>query len=154
MATNYGSFSWPSSSSTSANASVGLTGTTAPTSATEIGGISGGNLVGISVDSSGNQNVNVVNVPAANPAGNSPGSSTVSTAATLTAPANAVGFILMCLDTSTANMRYRIGATATSSSGQQLQPGRDTGYIPCGANISICAESGTQAYDIQWILRA
>jgi hypothetical protein len=77
---------------------------------------------------------------------------TVSTVATLTAPANAVGFILMSTDVSTANIRYRIGATATSSSGQQLQPGRDTGFIPCAANISICAESGTQNYNIQWIL--
>lgn len=89
-----------------------------------------------------------------NAAGNSPGSSTVSTVATLTAPANTVGFVLMNLDTSTANIRYRIGAVATSSSGQQLQPGRDTGFIPCGANVSICAESGTQNYDIQWILSA
>lgn len=88
----------------------------------------------------------------ANTAGNSPGSGTVSTVTTLTAPANAVGFILMCLDTATANIRYRIGAAATTSSGQQLQAGRDTGYIPCGANVSICAESGTQPYDIQWVL--
>lgn len=78
--------------------------------------------------------------------------STVSTVATLTAPANTVGFILMNLDTSTANVRWRIGATATSSSGQQLQVGRDTGYVPCAANISICAESGTQNYNIQWVL--
>jgi hypothetical protein len=78
--------------------------------------------------------------------------STVSTVATLTAPANAVGFILVNLDTSTAGIRWRIGATATSSSGQQLQVGRDTGYIPCAANISICAESGTQNYNVQWIL--
>ena len=78
--------------------------------------------------------------------------STVSTVATLTAPANAVGFILMNIDASTASIRWRIGATATSSSGQQLQVGRDTGYIPCAANISICAESGTQNYNIQWIL--
>lgn len=87
-----------------------------------------------------------------NSAGNSPGSTTVSTVATITAPANAVGFILMNLDTSTANIRYRIGAVATASSGQQLQPGRDTGYVPAAANISIVAESGTQNYDIQWIL--
>lgn len=91
--------------------------------------------------------------PSAGASGSSPGSSTVSTVATITAPANALGFILMNLDTSTTNMRYRIGATATASSGQQLQPGRDTGYIPCGANISIIAESGTVAYDIQWVVR-
>lgn len=89
---------------------------------------------------------------AANTAGNSPGSGSVSTVTTLNAPANAVGFILMNLDTSAANLRYRIGATATTTSGQQLQPGRDTGYIPCAANISIVAESGTVAYDIQWVL--
>ncbi len=78
--------------------------------------------------------------------------STVSTVATITAPANAVGFILMCLDTATANIRWRIGATASAILGQQLQTGRDTGFVPCGANISICAESGTQPYNIQWIL--
>lgn len=80
--------------------------------------------------------------------------STVSTVATLTVPANAVGFILMNLDTSSANIRWRIGSAATASVGQQLQAGRDTGYIPCAANISICAESGTQNYNIQWILSA
>jgi hypothetical protein len=80
--------------------------------------------------------------------------STVSTVVTLTAPANAVGFILMNLDTSSANIRWRIGATATASSGQQLQNGRDTGFVPCAANISICAESGTQNYNVQWILSA
>lgn len=77
---------------------------------------------------------------------------TVSTVATLTAPANSVGFILMCLDSSTANIRWRIGSAAGATAGQQLQPGRDTGFIPCAANISIIAESGTQDYDVQWIL--
>jgi hypothetical protein len=78
--------------------------------------------------------------------------STVSTVITLTAPANAVGFILMNLDTSTASLRWAIGATATASSGSQLQSGRDTGYVPCGANISLCSESGTNDYNVQWIL--
>lgn len=77
--------------------------------------------------------------------------STVSTVITLTAPANAVGFILQCLDTSTANVRWAIGRTASATLGQQLQPGRDSGFVPCGANVSICAESGTQSFDIQWI---
>lgn len=77
---------------------------------------------------------------------------TVSTVQTLTPPANAIGFILMCLDTATASIRWRIGATATASSGQQLQAGRDTGYIPVNAAISVCAESGTQDINIQWIL--
>lgn len=76
---------------------------------------------------------------------------TVSTVITLSAPANAVGFILQCLDTSTANVRWCIGRTASATLGQQLQPGRDSGYVPCGANVSLCAESGTQNYDVQWI---
>lgn len=78
--------------------------------------------------------------------------STVSTVITLSPPANSVGFILMNLDTSSANLRWRIGAVATSSSGQQLQPGRDTGFIPCAASISLCSESGTNNYNVQWIL--
>lgn len=76
---------------------------------------------------------------------------TVSTVATLTAPANAVGFILMNLDTSTKNMRWAVGRTASATLGQQLQPGRDTGFIPVGADISIIAESGTVDYDVQWV---
>lgn len=76
---------------------------------------------------------------------------TVSTVATLTAPANAVGFILMNLDVSTTNMRWAVGRTASTTLGQQLQPGRDTGFVPVGANISIIAESGTVTYDVQWV---
>lgn len=76
---------------------------------------------------------------------------TVSTVSTLTAPANAVGFILMNLDVSTTNMRWAVGRTASTTLGQQLQPGRDTGFVPVGANISIIAESGTVTYDVQWV---
>lgn len=76
---------------------------------------------------------------------------TVSTVITLTAPANAVGFILQNLDTSTANIRWAIGRTASATLGQQLQPGRDTGFIPVGANVSLVSESGTNNYDIQWV---
>jgi hypothetical protein len=76
---------------------------------------------------------------------------TVSTVIALTAPSNAIGFILMNLDTSTANIRWAVGRTASATLGQQAQPGRDTGFVPIGANVSICAESGTQNYDVQWI---
>ncbi len=76
---------------------------------------------------------------------------TVSTVITATAPANAVGFILMNLTASTTNLRWSIGRTATTTLGQQLQPGRDSGFIPAGANISLCAESGTVTYDLQWV---
>lgn len=80
-------------------------------------------------------------------------SATVSTVATLTAPANAVGFILMNLDTSTTNMRWSVGRTASTTLGQQLQPGRDTGFVPVGIDVSIIAESGTCNYDVQWVSR-
>lgn len=76
---------------------------------------------------------------------------TVSTVATLSAPSNAIGFILMNLDTSSANIRWAVGRTASTTLGQQLQPGRDTGFVPIGASVSVIAESGTQNIDIQWI---
>ena len=76
---------------------------------------------------------------------------TVSTVITLTAPANAVGFILQNLDTSTANVRWALGRTATTTVGNQLQSGRDSGYVPFGGDVSLVAESGTQGYDITWI---
>lgn len=75
------------------------------------------------------------------------------TPVTLTAPANAIGFILMNIDTSTTNMRWAVGRTATATLGQQLQPGRSSDFVPVGANVSIIAESGTVTYDVQWISR-
>lgn len=81
----------------------------------------------------------------------SPAGPTVTTQILLTAPAKAVGFIIMNLDISTTNMRWSIGRTSSATLGQQLQPGRDSGFVPCGANVSICAESGTCTYDIQWV---
>jgi hypothetical protein len=78
-------------------------------------------------------------------------SSTVSTVQTLTAPANAVGFILMNNDTSTTNMRWAIGRAAAVGTGQQLQPGRSSDMVYYTGNVSIIAESGTCNFDIQWI---
>lgn len=92
-----------------------------------------------------------VSAPVSTTGSGSAAGATVSTVQTLTAPANAVGFVLMNMDTSTTNMRWAIGRTATTTLGQQLQPGRDTGFVPAGANISIIAESGTVTYDIQWV---
>lgn len=63
MATNYGTISWPAAGGggSGSNASVGQNGTTAPTSSTEIAGINpSGNLQPVSVDASGNVNVNTV----------------------------------------------------------------------------------------------
>lgn len=76
---------------------------------------------------------------------------TVSSVATLTAPTGAIGFILMNLSSSTTNMRWSVGRTAGTTLGQRLEPGRDTGFVPVGANVSIIAESGTVNYDVQWV---
>lgn len=77
------------------------------------------------------------------------------TAQTFTKPTNAVGFILETLSDNTVNVRYKIGATATTTSGMRMEPGRDTGYVPCAANISVIAESGTnQVVTVQWVLSA
>lgn len=78
-------------------------------------------------------------------------SGTVSTVTTVTAPANATGFILQNLDTSNTNIRWAIGRVATPTVGQQLQPGRDSGFVPSGASISIVSESGTNDFDLQWV---
>lgn len=89
---------------------------------------------------------------------NAAGSHTTSTvgavAATLTAPANAVGFLLQASDQNATNIRWAIGATASAAIGSQLQPGRGTGYVPCGANVSIISESGTNEYEMQWVMRS
>ena len=80
---------------------------------------------------------------------------TATTASTATAPANAVGFILYADTNNTDTIRFAIGATASTSVGGRLEPGRDTGYLPCAANVSVCATaSGTNAFFIQWILSA
>lgn len=80
---------------------------------------------------------------------------TATTASTASVPANAVGFILEAPSANTDNIRWRIGGTASTTAGLGLEPGRDTGYIPCAANISICATaSGTNAFELQWILKS
>lgn len=76
------------------------------------------------------------------------------TAQTFTAPAGALGFVLETDSSNTQNVRYMIGGTATVSAGMKMEPGRDTGYIPCAANISVIAAAGTnQVVTVQWILK-
>lgn len=78
---------------------------------------------------------------------------TATTASTATVPANAVGFIVQAPDSNTDSIRWRVGGTASTTAGMQLQPGRDSGFVPVSANVSICAvASGTNGYEIQWIL--
>lgn len=75
-------------------------------------------------------------------------------AATESAPSDAIGFVLMADADNSVNIRFRQGGTATTSSGMRLQPGRDTGFIPCAGNLSLIAESGSnQGYQLLWIRR-
>lgn len=75
------------------------------------------------------------------------------TASSASAPSNAIGFILQAPSTNTHNIRWCIGGTASTTVGMLYEPGRDTGFVPGAATISICAiTSGTNAFSIQWIL--
>lgn len=95
--------------------------------------------------------VNAVVAP--NAAGSVSNSASITTTATtFTAPANAVGFILEAENTNSADIRFGVGATASPTVGLVMEPGRDTGYVPIGANISVASVSGTQAVAIQWVL--
>jgi hypothetical protein len=76
----------------------------------------------------------------------------LTTIQTFTAPANAIGALIQTPDTNTANIRFRQGA-ATTTSGLQLQPARSEN-IYGGSNITVCAESGTQAVSIIWWVEA
>jgi hypothetical protein len=76
----------------------------------------------------------------------------ISSVATVTAPANATEVIIQASDTNTANMRFVIGGTASSSNGIELQPGRSE-TLKVGANVSIAPVSGTQKYNIQYIVQ-
>lgn len=80
---------------------------------------------------------------------------TGTTASTENAPSSTVGFILFADDDNSDPIRFRIGAAASTSAGLRLAPGRDSGFIPCSANLSICAtaSTGTNAYALQWITR-
>ncbi len=82
------------------------------------------------------------------------GSLTATTASAETAPAGAVGFMVEAPSTNTDNIRYRVGGTASTTAGMLMEPGRDSGFVPCGANLSICATvSGTNAYSILWVIQ-
>jgi len=81
---------------------------------------------------------------------------TGTTPQTETAPANAVGFILFADDDNDDSIRFAIGSAASTTVGCRLAPGRDSGFIPCAANVSLCAiaGTGTAAYALQWIVES
>lgn len=89
------------------------------------------------------------------PVGLSENQGTVSIAATVNGPANAVSFIIQAFDTNTANIRLRnasIGA-ASASLGFQLQPGRSETFEGV-TDVSLCSEVGTNGYIIFWKTQA
>lgn len=73
------------------------------------------------------------------------------TAATLTAPGNAIGFILQNDSVSSDCVRWKIGSAATATTGLILFPTDATPEVHSGANVSIASCSGTQTINIQWI---
>lgn len=82
------------------------------------------------------------------------GSLALTTANLETAPANAVGFIIESESSNANNIRYRIGGTASATDGMLLEPGRDSGYIPTAANVSVCnTVSSSQTYSILWVIK-
>lgn len=74
---------------------------------------------------------------------------------TFTAPAKAVGFLLEADDGNTGNVRWKIGSNPSTTSGMKLQPGRDSGYYPCGLDVRVIADSGSnQIATIQWVMQS
>jgi hypothetical protein len=75
------------------------------------------------------------------------------TPVTFTAPANAVGFVLESESTNAiTTCRWAVGSAASASVGVLLEAGRDTGYIPAAANVSVYCATAAQAIDVQWVL--
>jgi hypothetical protein len=99
--------------------------------------------------------VSVSNISTSSPV-NTNGSfsqASISSASTITAPANAVGFLLEADSANTDWLRWTdSNSTASASNGMKLEPGRDTGFMPMKHNLSICPNTGTQTYSIQWVL--
>lgn len=78
---------------------------------------------------------------------------TLTTVATFTAPANAIGAIVQADDTNAANFRAKQGAAATSTSGIQFQAGRSEEF-KSGSDISVCSEGASVKVYVQWFIQA
>lgn len=87
----------------------------------------------------------------ANSAGSFVLNASLTTVVTETAPANSVGFILEASSSNSNNIRWALGATATTTSGMRLEPGRATAFVPVAASITIVSESGTNEYELTWV---
>ena len=71
---------------------------------------------------------------------------------TFTAPPGAFKCLVYADDTNTVNIRVKMGAAATITSGLQLQAGRSESFDG-GSNVSYCTESGTAKINIHWFVR-
>lgn len=113
-------------------------------------GASGAGIPRVTVSSDSSINT----VPQTNTNGSVSNSTSVTTTATtFSPPGNAVGFIVESESSNTVNLRYAAGTTATTTVGMLLEPGRDSGYVPTAATVTVCAVSGSgQAASIQWVL--
>lgn len=78
---------------------------------------------------------------------------TLTTVQTFSAPANAIGGKIMASDQNTDNVNYKQNATATTTSGMQLQAGRSEDFTG-GNDVTVVSKSGTQAVMIQWTIQA
>ena len=70
-------------------------------------------------------------------------------------PTSAVGFLLQNDSNSFSTVRWRIGPAANVTLGHQLEPGRDSGYMPFGGStLTLCAVDGTTLSLIQltWLI--
>lgn len=75
----------------------------------------------------------------------------VSTAQTISAPANAVRVLIQADPTNTDCIRYRFdGTAATSTVGMVLYTAQDTGQLDTGLGVSVVACSGTQKVNVQY----
>jgi hypothetical protein len=111
-----------------------------------------GNASGVPVPISGT----ITAAPAVNTNGSASNSTAISNTAVVTfsPPSHAVGFVIEAESSNTVNLRYAAGTTATNSTGMLLEPGRDSGYIPTAATVTIIAATTAtgQSCGIQWIL--
>lgn len=72
-------------------------------------------------------------------------------------PATAVAFLLAADNTNPGNLRYGVGVAAGITTGMQLEPGRDSGFIPFGGStLTICTETAgvTSLLQITWFLNS
>lgn len=126
-------------------------GAATDTSMLQVGGSDGTNARTLAVDNTGRAKV-VVDAYTNGQVDN--GTLTTTAATLVSAPANAVGFIVQNESSNANSIRFRVGGTASTTAGVLLEPGRDSGLVPIGANVSLCnTVSSSQAYSVLWVIK-